>query len=196
MPAKAPPTIFSRRMRFCFLVRAALPLGLPVGRLPGGRGGVPLPPRDAVVRARPPAGGRPDPPPPPPVLLVRPVDGRRTDPARGATGEASSWLGTGNPSLSVRCHCSLGGLGAAGEPVTPVQAARCSLASPAGGAGEVPVQRRPAGAAVTEGSGVTTPGPVPGATPWRPAAVPCGAAAPARARNPGRTTSRGGSSRS
>src|SRR5829696_9816786 len=104
MPAMRPPAIFSRRPRFCFVVRAA-PFGpvpfapLATGRPPGGRDGAPLPVREDVVRARPPAGGRPDPRPPPPVLLVRAGGGRRTDPARGAAGEVSSWNGTRNPSL-------------------------------------------------------------------------------------------------
>src|SRR4051812_14970494 len=93
----------------------------PEGRPPGGRppGGRPPPPpplapppappdgvREAVVRPRPlaaagrRAGGgvpRPEPrapaPPPPPVLRVRDGGGRRTEPARGATGEVSSWEG-------------------------------------------------------------------------------------------------------
>src|SRR5688572_11629794 len=105
MPANRPPTIFSRRPRFCFLVRAALPL-VPVapGRLPAGRGGWAVPVRDAVVRARAPAGGRPDPRPPPPVLRVRAGGGRRTEPARGATGEVSSWDGTRNPFLTGLCR--------------------------------------------------------------------------------------------
>src|SRR5215218_5423081 len=109
MPATRPAKIFSRRLRRCFLFRGPLPLG-PPGREPAGRGGrggrggppLPLPLRAAVVRGRPPAGGRAGvrPPPPPPVLRVRVGAGRRTDPAREATGEVSSWVGTRNPSLT------------------------------------------------------------------------------------------------
>src|SRR5687767_2006569 len=109
----AAPTIFSRRLRSCFLLRAA-PRGLlpllpplpvagrapagrpPEGRPPAGRPAVP-PLRDAVVRARP---SRP--PPPPPVLRARAGAGRRTDPARGATGEVSSWDGTREPLSDCR----------------------------------------------------------------------------------------------
>src|SRR3954467_12462966 len=110
MPAKRPPAIFSRRLRRCFFDRA-LPLGLAVTR-GGGRPPEEAPARAAVVRARPlPAAGRrappepPEPPerpfpvgrPPPPVGRLRVGGGRRTDPARGATGEVSSWLGTRQP---------------------------------------------------------------------------------------------------
>src|SRR3954462_15555760 len=132
--------IWSRRLRRCFLfVRGALlrdpprpepppPRDPPVrdagGRLPGGRPPPPLcgtPERDAVVRARPPAAGLRAPPapptppvprPPPPVLLVRAGGGRRTEPARGATGEVSSWDGTQQfPSLTVSAtsRCGDGG---------------------------------------------------------------------------------------
>src|SRR4051812_29704522 len=124
MPARRAAVIFSRRPRRCFFVRGALPRGFfrgplppvppprdppPGGRLPGGR---PLPPeeaasvRDAVVRARlPPAGLRapPVPRPPPPVLPVRTGGGRRTEPARGATGEVSSWDGTREPLSDSLC---------------------------------------------------------------------------------------------
>src|SRR4051794_16271299 len=117
MPAMRPPAIFSRRLRRCFLDRAPLPFALaePGRPLPDERAapelrevpaapGAPL--RDAVVRARPPAGGRPDRsrPPPPPVGRERDGVGRRTDPARGAPGEVSSWDGTREPlsDFSVR----------------------------------------------------------------------------------------------
>src|SRR5687768_4907930 len=107
-----PATILSLRLRRCFFDRAALPRGrvppfrepppAPAGRPPVGRPDDPAPVRAAVVRARPPAGGLraplpPAPRPPPPVLRVRAGGGRRTDPARGATGEVSSWDGTREP---------------------------------------------------------------------------------------------------
>jgi hypothetical protein len=119
------PAIFSRRRRFCFFVRT-LPLPLALAAPPRPAGGRPrlgpfdgAPLRAAVVRPpRPPGGGlrgppeppapRPplepsDPRPPPPVLRVRVVGGRRTEPARGATGEVSSCGGTRqNPSLAGR----------------------------------------------------------------------------------------------
>src|SRR5687768_12938111 len=117
-----PATILSLRLRRCFFERAALPRGreppfrepppapagrLPVGRPPAGRPDDPAPVRAAVVRARPPAGGLraplpPAPRPPPPVLRVRAGGGRRTDPARGATGEVSSWDGTREPLSDCR----------------------------------------------------------------------------------------------
>src|SRR5688500_12783187 len=112
MPAMTAAASFSRRLRCCFLLRGPLPRGLPAGRagpLPVGgrpaplRGGPPDPVREAVVRARPPAGGRPRPPaPPPPVGRLRTGAGRRTDPARGATGEVSSWDGTREPLSDCR----------------------------------------------------------------------------------------------
>src|SRR5690349_19620865 len=92
------PAIFSRRLRRCFFERAALPFGLAPPRVPDPpdpRAGAGRPLRAAVVRARPPAGGRPE--PPPPVGRERDGDGRRTEPARGATGEVSSWAGTREP---------------------------------------------------------------------------------------------------
>src|SRR3954469_9005765 len=131
-----PARILSRRLRRCFLLRP------PLARLPDGR---PLPPpggplrpppagrpdcppeddaaaRDAVVRARPPLAGRraPPPEPPPPVLRVRAGGGRRTDPARGATGEVSSWDGTRNPSLTGVCRQVI-----VGEPVYRSQPCCC-----------------------------------------------------------------------
>src|SRR3954449_1687240 len=117
-PATTAAAIVSRRRRRCFFVRPPFgprpfpaPLGgrLPGGRPPGGRpppepppepppGGrpVPEPPpvRDAVVRARPPPAGRRAPLPPPAPVRARAGGGRRTEPARGATGEVSSWGGT------------------------------------------------------------------------------------------------------
>src|SRR3954454_554382 len=120
MPARRAAVIFSRRPRRCFFVRGALPRGFfrgplppvppprdppPGGRLPGGRPPPPedaAPLRDAVVRARPLLAGFRAPPaarPPPPVLPVRAGGGRRTEPARGGTGEVSSWKGTREPSL-------------------------------------------------------------------------------------------------
>src|SRR4051812_42082181 len=59
----------------------------PAGAPRRGAGGVPRPPELPPVP-------RPAAPPPPPVLRVRAVGGRRTEPARGATGEVSSWEGT------------------------------------------------------------------------------------------------------
>src|SRR3954451_8453193 len=115
MPAIRPPAIFSRRLRRCFFDRV-LPFGCPVPR-PGGRPPDDAAVRAAVVRARPlPAGGRRGPPaplppperpppegrPPPPVGRLRTGGGRRTDPARGATGEVSSWLGTREPLSDCR----------------------------------------------------------------------------------------------
>src|SRR4051812_6028901 len=76
----------------------------------------PAPGRGGGARPRPGAagGGRPGPAhprPPPPVLGVRTGAGRRTDPARGATGEVSSWDGTRNPSLTGRCDESVSATG-------------------------------------------------------------------------------------
>src|SRR5688572_577858 len=121
------PAIFSRRRRFCFgrtLPLPFLPLALAAPPRPAGGRPRPGPPDGAPLRAavvrppRPPGGGlrgppeppapRPpldpsDPRPPPPVLRVRVVGGRRTEPARGATGEVSSCGGTRqNPSLAGR----------------------------------------------------------------------------------------------
>src|SRR3954447_24839456 len=102
MPARTPATIFSWRLRRCFFDRG--PLGLPATFAgPRPAGGRPEPPeravgrpgapeRDAVVRARPLPADRPE--PPPPVGRERAGVGRRTDPARGATGEVSSCDGT------------------------------------------------------------------------------------------------------
>src|SRR5215213_1883806 len=106
IPARMPAAIVSLRRRRCFFERGGLPLR-PLGRAPprdcadAGRACPvrgPLPPfppeREAAVRPRPPAGARREPPPvprpPPPVLRVRAGGGRRTEPARGATGEVSS----------------------------------------------------------------------------------------------------------
>src|SRR3954453_12582995 len=135
-PARMPAIIFSRRRRPCCLLPAGfpfvVPFVVPVGRraaLPPAREDDVPPDREAVVPPRPPAGGRPDPAeprppppaggrpdpadprPPPPVLGVRTGAGRRTDPARGATGEVSSWDGTRNPSLTGRCDESVSATG-------------------------------------------------------------------------------------
>src|SRR3954454_1347616 len=120
-PARMPAIIFSRRRRPCCLLPAGfpfvVPFFVPVGRraaLPPAREDDVPPDREAVVPPRLPAGGRPDPAdprPPPPLLGVRTGAGRRTDPARGATGEVSSWDGTRNPSLTGRCDESVSATG-------------------------------------------------------------------------------------
>src|SRR3954453_4554286 len=100
IPASRPPTTFSRRLRRCFFERGPFPLAEVRGRPlpPPLREGPEPPVREAVVRARPPAGGRPARSgPPPPVGRDRDGGGRLTDPARGATGEVSSWDGTREP---------------------------------------------------------------------------------------------------
>src|SRR4051812_14804758 len=110
MPAMRPATTFSRRLRRCFLERGPFPLaevrGRPLPAAPPAREGPEGPLRDAVVRARPPAGGRParSRAPPPPGGRDRDGGGRRADPARGGPGEVSSWNGTREPlsDFSVR----------------------------------------------------------------------------------------------
>src|SRR3954462_5100107 len=125
-----PAIIFGRRRRPCCLLPAGfpfvVPFFVPVGRraaLPPAREDDAPPDRELVVPPRPPAGGRPapaDPRPPPPVLRVRTCGGRRTDPARGATGEVSSWDGTRNPSLTGLCRQVF-----VGEPVYRSQPCCC-----------------------------------------------------------------------
>src|SRR4051794_23391114 len=105
MPANRPPRIFRRRLRRCFLERAAAPRGFAVPLVPDpppDRGGAARPLRAAVVRARPPGGGGREGLPPPPVGRERDGGGRRTEPARGATGEVSSWDGTREPLSGLR----------------------------------------------------------------------------------------------
>src|SRR4051794_40368823 len=162
-----PAVIFSLRLRRCCFVRGALPRGFrpepppvppprdppPGGRLPGGRPPPPeeaAPLRDAVVRARPLLAGFRAPPvarPPPPVLPVRAWGGRRTEPARGATGEVSSWNGTREP-LSV----SLWNTSVSATGTTPVAAWRLALWKPGRTRGCGPSARTP----VTEGPDVKT----------------------------------------
>src|SRR5947209_2127013 len=80
-------------------------------------------------------------PPPAPLRAARAGGGRRTDPARGATGEVSSWGGTRGP---------LSGCGAG-----PGQAPVARVASSAVAAREAVRQQGTADARGTEGSAGT-----------------------------------------
>src|SRR3954452_786158 len=200
-PARMPAIIFSRRRRPCCLLLAAfpfvvpfvVPFFVPAGRraaLPPAREDDVPPDREAVVPPRPPAGGRPDPAdprPPPPVLGVRTGAGRRTDPARGATDEVSSWDGTRNPSLTGRCDESVSATGtfACRSVASSAVHAREDRGAAAHGRcsrdGRVRGDRR------------AQPG---GTTPLPPGAGSCGADDPAQARFPERTRRPGDSSRS